>query len=318
VGLVAAPPAPSQAGRPGPPVPAKGRPGPPAPLPLSALMVVWVLASLSALAVWFLLYVFVLSGFQEAGAQHALYASLRTQLAQEIAPPFTPTGQASDDIKIGTPVAILKVPQAGVNDVVLEGTTSGVLEQGPGLVPDTPLPGQPGLSVIYGRQAMFGGPFRHLAALHRGDRLDVTTGQGTFTYVVNDLVYPGDPLPSALPAGQSRLTLVTAAGSGWRADGAPDQILYVETTLKGQPTVSPGGLPSAVPSSEMTMQGDIDTSVLAPLVLWLQLFLFAVAALAWARSRWGGWQTWLVGAPAVLAVLWVISETAFQLLPNLL
>jgi sortase A len=37
----------------------------------------------------------------------------------------------------------------------------------------------------------------------------------------------------------------------------------------------------------------------------------------WAWLRWGRWQTWLVGLPLCLAVLWGISENALLLLPNL-
>jgi sortase A len=278
---------------------------------------IWVLASVSALAVWFLVYAFAFSGLQEARSQHELYATLRSELAEQTAPPFGVNQTPTDNFTLGTPVAILRAPQAGINDVVLAGTTSGVLEQGPGLLRSTPLPGQPGISIIWGRRTMFGGPFRRLAALHRGDLVNVTTGQGTFTYVVNDLRYPGDPQPSPLPAGQSRLTLITAVGSGWRSSGwATNEFLFVDATLRGKPVASPGGLPTQVLTSENAMRGD--TSVLLPLVLWLQLLLLTVVAVAWASTRWGRWQTWLVGAPAILAVVWVVSDTAFQLLPNLL
>ena len=279
------------------------------PLGPVALTVVWMLAGLSALAAWVLVYAFILSGLQEASAQHMLYATLRSELAQEIAP----LGSHSAP---GTPVAILRVPQAGIDDVVVEGTTSGSLERGPGLQADTPLPGRAGVSVIYGRQTMFGGPFRHLTVLRRGDLLDVTTGQGTFTYVVDDLRYPGDPYPPPLTAGQGRLTLVTVVGSGWHTSGVPDRILYVDATLRGKTVPSPAGLPNAVPVSQEAMRGD--TSVLLPLVLWLQLLLVTVVAVAWTRSRWSRWQTWLVGVPAILAVLWIVTDTAVQLLPNLL
>src|SRR5262249_18697309 len=54
--------------------------------PAHHLAFIWMLGCLSAAAIWLLLYAFVLSGFQEAGAQHALYAALRTQMAQGIAP----------------------------------------------------------------------------------------------------------------------------------------------------------------------------------------------------------------------------------------
>jgi sortase A len=275
----------------------------------TAVAFAWSLAAVSLLAAWVLVYAYFLSGVQEASAQHTLYATLRSELAQEIAP-------LGAHPAFGTPVAILRVPQAGIDDVVVEGTTSGVLEHGPGLLADTPLPGRAGNSVIYGRQTMFGGPFRHLTDLRKGDLLQVVTGQGTFTYVVTDLQYPHTPVPPALAAGQSRLTLVTVVGAGWRSAGVPDELLYVNATLRGKTVGSPAGLPTAVPPSQEAMHGD--ASVLLPLVLWLQLLLLTVVAVAWARARWGRWQTWLVGAPLILAVLWVVTDTAVQLFPNLI
>jgi sortase A len=268
----------------------------------------WILASLAGLAAWLLLYGLAFSGFQEQASQHSLYATFRSEVAQEIAP-------LGGNIKLGKPVAILRVPQAGINDVVLEGTTSGVLEHGPGLESWTPLPGQAGWSWILGRQTLFGGPFRHLGDLRPGDEFDVTTGEGTFYYVVKDVRLSGGPEPPPLATGKSRLTLESTAGSGWRT-ASPNELIYVDAALKGKLAGSPAGRPAAVLTSEVPMHGD--TSVLMPLVLWLQLLLLTVLVVVWVRSRWGGPQTWLVAVPAILAVLWVISETAFQLLPNLL
>jgi len=276
-------------------------------LSLPVLTAVWTLAAISGLATWLVLYAFVLSGLQEASSQHSLYAQLRHELA-----PAIETAPLGSHPALGTPVAILKVPAAGIDDVVLEGTSSGVLERGPGLLADTPLPGRAGNSVIFGRQTMFGGPFRQLDGLEKGDRMQVITGQGTFTYVVTGLQYPRTPEPPALAAGQSRLTLVTAVGS----DGVPDELLYVNAMLQGKTVGSPGGLPSAVPASQLAMHGD--SSGLMSLVLMLQLLLVTVVAVAWARFRWGRWQVWLLGTPLILAVLWVVTDTAVQLFPNLL
>lgn len=286
--------------------------GPPATVRTTwALTLIWFSAALSVLAVWVLLYALALSGFQEAGAQNALYATFRARVAQGIAP-------LGGDIKPGQPVALLRVPQAGIRDVVLEGTTSGILEEGPGLEIDTPLPGQPGVSVIYGRQTLFGGPFRHLDALRRGDVFAVTTGEGTFAYLVMDLRYPGDPYPPPLPTGGSRIVLVTAAGSGWRSAGAPNRELFVDASLIGRPAaaVPPPVLAGGLPAAQQPK--GTDTGALVALVFWLQALLATVLAAVWVRTRWGGWQTWLVAAPAILAALWAASEPAFQLLPNLL
>jgi sortase A len=193
------------------------------------------------------------------------------------------------------------------------------------------LPGQYGWSVIFGRQSLFGGPFRHLALLTPGDLLQVTTGQGTFTYKVTDLRLPRDPQPPPLIPGQSRLTLMTSGGAGLRGAWAPNQLVYVDASLIGTPASAPAialpavpasqlqlhrGAVTAIPGSQLPMQGD--TSGLFSLVLWMQLLVFIVLAAAWLSTRWGRWQTWLVAAPALLAVVWVASENAFQMLPNLL
>jgi sortase A len=64
------------------------------------------------------------------------------------------------------------------------------------------------------------------------------------------------------------------------------------------------------------MQGD--PSALLGVAVSLPLLILAILFVAWAGSRWGGWQTWVVGAPVVLAALWAVSQSAVQLLPNLL
>ena len=278
-------------------------------LPLWAATALWFLTALTVLASWFLLYAFVLSGFQEHAAQDALYAKLRNQLSLGVAP-------LGGKLQPGTPVALVRVPQAGIDDVVVYGTSSGLLEKGPGLKADTPLPGQAGTSIIYGRALMFGGPFRHLSVLRPGDLLEATTGQGTFHYKVLDVRYPGDPQPPPLAAGESRLTLTTVVGGGWRNLGAPNEFLYIDASLVGSPVASPPGMPTAIPNSGRPMHGD--PAALIPLIFWLQALVLAVLALVWVRSRWAGWMTWLVAAPALLGLVWVVSEVAFQLLPNLL
>ena len=63
---------------------------------------------------------------------------------------------------------------------------------------------------------------------------------------------------------------------------------------------------------------DGDSGALFLLVLWLPLLVVAAVGLVWLQERWGRWQTWLVGAPVILAALWGVSQTAVQLLPNVM
>ncbi len=68
--------------------------------------------------------------------------------------------------------------------MVVEGVTAGDLEQGPGHMPHTPIPGQPGNAVISGHRTTNGAPFHHLDRLQPGDRITVDTLIGSHIYEV--------------------------------------------------------------------------------------------------------------------------------------
>ncbi|HTG48735.1 MAG TPA: sortase [Actinomycetota bacterium] len=273
-----------------------------------ATVIIAVLASIAGLALWFEFYSLVLTPFQEHGNQVRLYDAFRLQLAEATAP----TGGA---IASGAPVALIDAP--GMHDlVVVEGTTSANLMQGPGHERDTPLPGQQGTSVIDGRSVTFGAPFRSLSHLAAGDVMDVTTSQGQFVFRVDRVRGPGDPAPA--PASDAAgLTLVTAASSGWRSGWAPDHAMFVDATLTGaEPVTTPAGRPTTIAENERLMAGD-DTARLVGL-FWLEAIGLVAAGILWARRRWGPWQTWIVGVPLAVAVLWGASGILSRLLPNLI
>lgn len=281
--------------------------GPPTAL---STVVAWATAVLSLLAVWTAFFALVLSGLQEGHEQHNAYTLLRERLSKQTAP----LGGA---IRPGAPVALLDAPALGLKQVVVvEGTASSDLFRGPGHRRDTPLPGQAGVSLVYGRATLFGGPFGDLAGAAKGAQIRVTTGQGEFTYVVDSVRRVGDPYPQPLQPGAGRLTLVTASGASASNLWQPTDPLYVDATLQGKAQPAPAGRPAAVPQAEKAMRGDI--GALFPLVLWIPLLLLAGVLTVWAAERWGRWQAWLAGAPVILAVLWGTSETAVRLLPNLL
>lgn len=267
----------------------------------------WSLATLSVLAVWFALYVLVLGAVQEQASQQKLFGSLRRQLSQATAP----VGPARE----GAPVALIDAPAAGIGRaVVVEGTTSRDLQDGPGHRRDTVLPGQAGVSVVYGKAATYGAPFAHLGDLRPGDPVDVVTGQGVAHYRVSGTRHAGDPLPALPAGGAGRLTLVSQEGSGWRAGWAPDHEVFVDATLdKAQPAA---GARPAVEEDEV--DGASSTAPLLPLVLWLEALLAVVVLGLVATRRWGRWQTWFVASPVLAAVLVGTSRQAAALLPNLL
>lgn len=279
------------------------------PLPVSAAVVVQVLLVVATLAAWTVAYLVVIAPTQQERAQQVLYSKFREQVALATAP-------IGGLIPPGDPVAVLEIPGLGLREVVVEGTTSGDLMNGPGHRRDTPLPGQEGISIVYGRAATFGAPFGQVTALRLGDRITAITGQGKFTYRVDRVRRTGDPIPFPPAAGFGRLTLVTAEGRGRLSEISASETVYVDATLVDKAQAAPAGRPNIIPPAEKAMERDGEA--LVALVLWLQGLAVALSAFVWARVRWGRRQTWLVGAPVVLALVWRCTEYAAQLLPNLL
>ena len=268
----------------------------------------WVLLSVAVLALFGVVFGTVLSGVQEHSSQRRLYSQLREQLAEATAP-------VSGEISHGHPVALLTVPELGLRSVVVEGTASRDLRLGPGHRRDTVLPGQEGVSVLYGRSVSYGHPFGEIASLTAEDTFTVVTGQGTFRYRVERVRRPGQPLPPAVKAGQSRLVLASYDATGWRSGWAPQQPVYVDALLIDKAQPAGIGRPQIDAAEEL---GGTDSGSLVVVVMWLQGLLLALVGLVWATHRWGRWQSWVAGLPVVLALLWGAVDAAAAGLPNVL
>ncbi|HYQ66875.1 class E sortase [Actinophytocola sp.] len=310
-------------------VPSPQPPTPVATAPFGARLVTRVLTLVAVGVLGFAGYLVVLTPIEQDANQDVLYSRLRGPIAEAVPPYAGATVSADGNIErqvppiyddgedavipAGAPIALLTIPRLGVNEVVVEGTSSGDLESGPGHRRDTVLPGQKGVSLVYGRSMTYGGPFEHLAELHEGDTVRVVTFQGTFTYRVEGVRRDGDPLPDITPVtkGGSRLTMVTAEGAN---PFQPDHTVFVDALLRGraQPAATHPGI---IPPEERSLA--VDRPALLNLVLWLQALVLVVLAFAWSRAHWGRWETHLVGLPVVFAVLWYVYESAGRLLPNL-
>lgn len=282
--------------------------GPPAPSVLT--VAVATVMSLSVAVAFFFCFAFGLSAMQEQRSQHQLYSELRSLFSPSS--PVAPS--AGGRIPAGTPIALLNAPQAGLHDVVvIEGTTSGQLLSGPGHLPDTPLPGQPGESMLFGKSVTGGAPFRRIADLRPGDTVTVRTGQGKFRYEVKGQIPPG-ARPPTIRATSSLLVLVTSQGSGGLSGLAPERLVYVDAVLVGKAVPAPAGGPRTVVVTDLPGHGQ---SGQWPIVVAWLVGLMAVSALSWwLWALWGLLRAWLIGAPILFAVLWVLSDQAMRLLPN--
>lgn len=279
-----------------------------------------ILAIVAVLTLSFLVELFVLGGLRHDRDQAQLAALFRIELAQghdaqghDLVAPVGPFDDAGKPLAAGVPVALLEIPQLGLREVVVEGTSSGTLMSGPGHLRTTPLPSQVGNSVIAGKRATYGGPFRHLDQLRVGDKFTVTTGQGKSSFAVLDVRHAGDPVPRGLPAGHSRLTLITTTGPSV----APTDVLRVDADLVGEAQPRPPQLPfQALPLADSLMTGD--TSALWGVVAWSVLLVGAAIGTVWVRFRTGLWQAWVIGVPVLITLGLLVSDDIAAMLPNLL
>ncbi len=319
----AGPPAPAGAVKPvRPPKPPKP-PRPPRRAPRGAVVYVPLsparvfgrtsIALLAILVLGFVVDVTLLSRLQHASAQQQLLNAFREQLAEGTAP----VSEGDVDGRLladGAPVALLRIPQLGLDEVVVEGTSASALMSGPGHRRDSVLPGQIGLSTLMGRAAAFGGPFAGIESLQPGEMFTVITGQGASTFKVIGVRYAGDARPPGLSPGESRLQLVTARGPAFMPSG----IAYLDAVLVGSAQEAGGRQTTgaSLPPSHEPLA--TDTSTAWALVFALQFLLLVEGAAVWTIPRIGGRKAWIVFTPLVLVGgLWSATQIVF-LLPNLL
>jgi len=91
----------------------------------------------------------------------------------------------------GEPFAIIRIPsleRLADGWSVVEGVSVSDLRNGVGHMPNTPLPGQPGNSVLPGHRTTYGAPFHELDELEPGDIIEVETALGINTYEVRESI----------------------------------------------------------------------------------------------------------------------------------
>jgi len=259
-------------------------------------------AGLALLLAGFAAYLFGFTGVEAFHAQHRLAEQLGGTAGLAALNGRTPPE--------GQPVAILDVPAIGLRQIVVEGTSSLDLENGPGLLIGSAPPGTAGDVVIAGRRTTYGSPFAHLSALTKGTSVEVTGALGRFEYRVTGIkiVSPGSPLPAG-PTSAARLTLVTSNPAV-----TATSLLLVTADLVGKPVAKVPLTAAALPPTQFGLGGD--GSAMTPAILWGEA-LIAVVLFAWFLSR-RSRKTWLIygiTTPIVIAAAILCFANAAALLP---
>lgn len=164
---------------------------------VTQFVVLWAVVTIACIA----LVTYGLEPLFQQRTQAKLLDQYRTSISKAAAQKGTLAGVVvpTDAPEPGAPVGILEIGAVKVQQVVVEGATAQQTQAGPGHVPGTAGPGQPGNSVIVGRRATFGAPFGSLHQLEADDSIVVTTTQGQVLYKVSSV---------------SKLSIVSPPGTG--------------------------------------------------------------------------------------------------------
>ena len=151
------------------------------------------------------------TGVVNAGVQEAAQENLRAEFedasvvppeVEEIDPEVFLEGDRPQDPEIpdlvdfhpeeapqrGEELAFLRIPEIGLDEVLFEGVDRETLKSGPGHMGGTPIPGQPGNSVVSGHRTTYGSPFFDFDLLEPGDRIEVETSIGEHIYEIREII----------------------------------------------------------------------------------------------------------------------------------
>jgi sortase A len=262
------------------------------------------LTGIGVLLLLFLVYLYAFTPLTGVRDQHRLLQSLAGHPQNVFG---LTTGRAP---ALGQPVALLDIPVLSERQVVVNGTAPADLQQGPGLMTGTAVPGEPGDAVIAGRRVTYGAPFGRLTSVVAGDRVRVVDGAGTFTFrVVGTSVVPLGGRDRVPHSGDTWLTLVTSNSSV-----RPSGEFIVLARLMGRPAVAVRSSEVGAPSVRLSLGGDPASGVLA--LAWGVAFLLLLAGTLLAVRRWRQPAvTYLLVAPVLLACGLFVCENLARCLP---
>lgn len=137
----------------------------------------------------------------------------------------------------GAPVARLLIPRLGLDEIVLEGVDDDALNAGPGHLPGSAYPGDPGNSVISAHRDRH---FARLGEIRLGDTLVTESGAHRRRWVVVSRRVIGADAPALFHTQDATLTLTTC----WpiRLMGtAPERLLVTAKSVASPKTPSFAG-----------------------------------------------------------------------------
>lgn len=115
-------------------------------------------------------------------------------------------GETASIIRQGAPMARLVIPSLGLDEIVVEGVGNDELNAGPGHLPGSALPGNPGNAVISAHRDRH---FSSLGDLRIGDTLYTETAAQRTRWIVTKRRVVGAGRPALFSSDEPVLTLTT-------------------------------------------------------------------------------------------------------------
>lgn len=148
------------------------------------------------------------TGLETARAQETLRSGFERQIGTE----RPDAGDADRPVLPGDAVAEILIPAIDIDFVVVQGTDTEALKEGPGHYVDTAMPWEKdGRVGIAGHRTTYLHPFQNLDELRPGDGIELRTRFGTFRYRV------------------TRVFTTPSAGSGYVLEQTPQPTLVLTT-----------------------------------------------------------------------------------------
>jgi sortase A len=157
----------------------------------------WVMISLGAFTLYFLVYQLIGTNAITSQAQDELRKELTEQWSATGKQPATRQIKAEPVPRPGKAFAFIRIPRIGLEAAVVQGhereglTQDEIdrfqradLKKGPTHIGTTKLPGARGTFAIAGHRTTYGAPFNALDKLRKGDEIRVSTPIATYVYKV--------------------------------------------------------------------------------------------------------------------------------------
>jgi sortase A len=158
----------------------------------------WAFIGMGCFVLYFLVYQLVGTDLVTNKEQ----SDLRQKLAQEWSAPAATPPKGGDATALPVPqtpalghaLGVIQIPKIDLKKVVVQGANPEDLALGPGHIPSTVMPGQPGTFAVSGHRTTHGRPFYRLNDLAKGDTITIVTRYAIYTYKVThfEIVSPND------------------------------------------------------------------------------------------------------------------------------